>query len=184
MPTESSSDNNWASHTERCSGHLRHEIGHYYWHLLVVEGGCLEAFRSMFGDERRSYEESREEHYSRAIDVDWSETHVSEYATMHPWEDWAETFAHYLHIEAGLATASAIGLSAGEPARSAGIAAWTNRDHIAMGSMVQQWLGLTISLNAMAHAIGQSDLYPFVLSPKVVAKLDFVHRVVATHKCS
>ena len=138
----------------------------------------------MFGDERRSYEASREQHYSCDTDFDWSDTHVSGYATMHPWEDWAETFAHYLHLDAGLATAAAIGLNAGEPARSAGIAAWTNSDHIVIGSMVQRWLALTISLNAMARSIGQSDLYPFVLSPNVVAKLDFVHVAIGARTCS
>jgi hypothetical protein len=161
-------------------GHLRHEIGHYYWQLLVVEGGRQDAFRSLFGDERRSYQESRERHYASVLDGDWSGTHVSQYATMHPWEDWAETFAHYLHIDAGLATATGIGLSIGEPARSAGAAAWATREHITIGAMVQEWLGLTIALNAMARSIGQPDLYPFVLSPNVVEKLDFVHCAIAS----
>jgi hypothetical protein len=161
-------------------GHLRHEIGHYYWQLLVVEASRIEAFRLLFGDDRLSYEESREQHYGHGIDVDWSGTHVSQYATMHPWEDWAETFAHYLHIDAGLATATGIGLDVGEPARSAGIAAWSTREHITIGPMVQEWLGLTIALNGMARSIGQSDLYPFVLSPNVVEKLDFVHRAIGS----
>ena len=97
---------------------------------------------------------------------------------MHPWEDWAETFAHYLHIDAGLATAEAIGLAVGEPAQSAGRTACATRDDVTVGEMVQSWLGLTFALNAMARSIGQSDLYPFVLSPEVVEKLDFVHRCV------
>jgi hypothetical protein len=159
-------------------GHLRHEIGHYYWARLVRDH--LDAFRTLFGDERVSYEAALEQHYTAGADVDWSGTHVSQYATMHPWEDWAETFAHYLHIDAGLATASSIGLGVGEPARSAGHAAWSTREHIEIGPMVQSWLGLTIALNAMARSIGQSDLYPFVLSPVVVEKLDFVHRAIAT----
>ena len=92
--------------------------------------------------------------------LDWSSSHVSQYATMHPWEDWAETFAHYLHIDAGLGTASSIGIDVGEPARSAGVAAWVTRDHISIGPIVQSWLGLTLALNAMARSIGQSDLYP------------------------
>lgn len=159
-------------------GHLRHEIAHYYWPLLV-EGGRLDAFRELFGDERVSYEAALEQHYSHGPDFEWSSTHVSEYATMHPWEDWAETFAHYLHIDAGLVTASSTGLAIGEPARSAGRSAWVQRDHVTIGSMVQSWLGLTLALNAMARSIGQSDLYPFVLSPIVVEKLDFVHGAIA-----
>jgi hypothetical protein len=161
-------------------GHLRHEIGHYYWQLLVVDSGQLEAFRSVFGEEQRSYDASREQHYANGAGTDWSGTHVSEYATMHPWEDWAETFAHYLHIDAGLATATGIGLDVHDPARSAGIAAWSATEHVTIGPMVQRWLGLTIALNAMARSIGQPDLYPFVLSPNVVEKLDFVHRAITS----
>ena len=155
-------------------GHLRHEIGHYYWSSLVEQHGNVAAFRELFGDERMPYEDALVRYYSQS-DADWPHTHVSRYATMHPWEDWAETFAHHLHIDAGLATAEAIGLEVGEPAQSAGRAAWTTRDHITIGEMVQSWLGLTLALNAMARSIGQSDLYPFVLSPRVVEKLDFVH---------
>ena len=155
-------------------GHLRHEIGHYYWSSVVEQPGDVAAFRGMFGDERVPYEDALVRYYSQS-DADWPHTHVSRYATMHPWEDWAETFAHYLHIDAGLATAEAIGLTVGEPGQSAGRAAWTARDHVTIGEMVQSWLGLTLALNAMARSIGQSDLYPFVLSPQVVEKLDFVH---------
>lgn len=160
-------------------GHLRHEIGHYYWPSLVSQRGYLTEFRMLFGDERLTYKDARRQYYARD-DVDWSDTHVSQYATMHPWEDWAETFAHYLHIQAGLATAESIGLTVGEPARSAGRAAWRTRAHITIGEMVQSWLGLTIALNTMARSIGQADLYPFVLSPKVVEKLDLVHRCIST----
>jgi hypothetical protein len=155
-------------------GHLRHEIGHYYWPSLVEQAGQLDAFRRLFRDEREPYEDALVRYYA-LDDVGWFDGHVSRYATMHPWEDWAETFAHYLHIHDGLATAEAIGVSVGDPASSAGRAAWASRDHIAIGEMVQSWLGLTIALNAMARSIGQADLYPFVLSPEVVEKLDFVH---------
>ncbi len=156
-------------------GHLRHEIGHYYWPSLVQQQGHVPEFRTLFGDERVTYEDAKVRYYAQS-DVDWSSTHVSQYATMHPWEDWAETFAHYLHIDAGLVTAEAIGLAVEEPARSAGKSAWRTRDHITIGEMVHSWLGLSLALNAMARSIGQSDLYPFVLSPTVVEKLDFVHR--------
>ena len=158
-------------------GHLRHEIGHYYWPSLVEQNGNLSEFRSMFGNERVPYADALVRHYSQG-GAHWSDAHVSRYATMHPWEDWAETFAHYLHIDAGLATAEAIGLAVGEPARSAGRTACATRDDVTVGEMVQSWLGLTFALNAMARSIGQSDLYPFVLSPEVVEKLDFVHRCV------
>lgn len=164
-------------------GHLRHEVGHYFWPLLVVDGGRLDRFRELFGDERLSYEQAMEEHYRGGGPTDWISTHVSQYATMHPWEDWAETFAHYLHIRDGLETATSFGLLVGEPARSVGVDAWrtaegSSRDGAAVGGMVGDWLGLAVALNAMSRSIGQGDLYPFVLSPLVIDKLDFVHRAV------
>jgi hypothetical protein len=78
-------------------GHFRHEVGHYYWPILVEQTGELERWRELFGDERIDYEESLQRHYEQGPPADWSDRHVSAYATMHPWEDWAETFAHYLH---------------------------------------------------------------------------------------
>ena len=180
MRIASSSASSSVSRIARCSGHLRHEIGHYYWpEPRRAERAGLEAFRALFGDERVSYEDALERHYSQG-DTDWSGTHVSQYATMHPWEDWAETFAHYLHIDAGLVTA-AVDRSgrrrAGPVSRPSGLdEAWARLDR----EMVQSWLGLTLALNAMARSIGQSDLYPFVLSPEVVEKLDFVHRCIGT----
>ena len=74
-------------------GHFRHEIGHYYWPLLVERAGELERWRELFGDERLDYDSAIQRHYDQGPPVDWSQRHVSAYATMHPWEDWAETFA-------------------------------------------------------------------------------------------
>lgn len=161
-------------------GHLRHEIGHYYWPILVEDAGEIEAFRSSFGDERISYEDARARHYRSGSDDRWIETHVSQYATMHPWEDWSETFAHYLHIVDGLETAEGFGLSVGDPALDAGRRAWPvpGSSQAGVDDLVRRWLGLTFALNAMARSIGQNDLYPFVLSAPVVAKLGLVHRLV------
>lgn len=168
-------------------GHLRHEIGHYYWPLLVVDAGRVEAFRELFGDERVSYQSALDEHYGDAglVSPDpnrpsWVDSHVSEYATMHPWEDWAETFAHYLHIRAGLHTAHSYGIKIGEPALTAARETYTPDDDVQIGPTVQAWLGLTLGLNAMSRSIGESDLYPFVLSSEVIAKLDFVHLCVTS----
>ena len=164
-------------------GHLRHEIGHYFWPLLVVADVNLDRFRELFGDDRQSYEEALQRHYDQSAEARWTTTHVSQYATMHPWEDWAETFAHYLHIRDGLETASSFGLVVGEPARSVGAEAWnpsedSSREELAVEAMIDDWLGLTVALNAMSRSIGQADLYPFVLSPNVIDKLEFVHRCV------
>ena len=161
-------------------GHLRHEIGHYYWPMLVERAGLLDEYRSLFGDERASYEDALSQHYGGGSSADWVDTHVSQYATMHPWEDWAETFAHYLHIHGGLETSDAFGIEVGEPSRSAGAGAWASSTAVAIGPMIGTWLGLTFALNAMSRSIGQPDLYPFVLSPTVVSKLDFVHRAITS----
>ena len=158
-------------------GHLRHEIAHYYWPILVVEPGRTAEFRSLFGDEQASYQEALNRHYGDEAVRNWSSTHVSQYATMHPWEDWAETFAHYLHIEAGLETARSFGVHVVEPSWSAGQRA-VPAGAGDIGPMVGNWLSLTVALNGMSRSIGQGDLYPFVLSPAVVAKLDFVHRSI------
>ena len=162
-------------------GHLRHEIGHYYWPLLVERSGLLDEFRDLFGDERASYEDAMSQHYGDdGPQADWVDTHVSQYATMHPWEDWAETFAHYLHIHGGLETAESFGVDVGEPSRSAGAGAWASTTSVSIGPIVGRWLAVTFALNAMSRSIGQGDLYPFVLSPTVVSKLDFVHRAAGT----
>ncbi|MGK9518001.1 putative zinc-binding metallopeptidase, partial [Salmonella enterica subsp. enterica] len=79
-------------------GHFRHEVGHYYWDRLIANSHWLAAFRSLFGDERASYAEALDQHYQNGPRPDWQQTCVSAYATMHPWEDWAETWAHYLHM--------------------------------------------------------------------------------------
>ncbi len=90
-------------------GHLRHEIGHYYWPILAADDGRLERARALFGDERDDYAAALDRHYRDGPPPGWAERHVSAYATMHPWEDWAETFAHYLHIRDTLQTAAAYG---------------------------------------------------------------------------
>ncbi len=161
-------------------GHLRHEIGHYVWPLLVVETGRVDEFRALFGDERQSYEVALDRHYQTSRSTTWSSTHVSQYATMHPWEDWAETFAHYLHIRDGLETADAFGIDVADPSRSGGDRAWPTVEATEMGGIIRRWLGLTLALNAMSRAIGESDLYPFVLSSVVVDKLDLVHRLATS----
>jgi len=165
-------------------GHLRHEIGHYYWPRLVVDAGRVDAFRELFGDESISYQDALDQHYGDGSDGDgpasWVDRYVSEYATMHPWEDWAETFAHYLHIRAGLHTAKSYGIAIGEPSATAARETYTLDVGVEVGPTVQEWLALTLGLNAMSRSIGEGDLYPFVLSSEVIAKLDFVHRCVTT----
>ena len=162
-------------------GHLRHESGHYYWERLIADGPALPAFRALFGDERQSYEDARKRHYGGGPPAAWWEQHVSAYATMHPWEDWAETWAHYLHMVDGLETARTYGLSlrpntAGRGPEPGLEVARLDLD--AFADLVQGWIPLTVALNNMNRSFGMGDCYPFVLSPVAVEKIKFVHDVV------
>jgi hypothetical protein len=145
-------------------GHFRHEIGHYYWTVLVESGGDLAAFREVFGDERESYADAVSRHYSEGPPSGWEEHHVSAYATMHPWEDFAETFAHVLHIRDALETAHETGLSV-DPQL-----AMRDFGDVVVGT----WVPLSAALNQMNRSLGHGDLYPFVLAPAVVDKMVWV----------
>jgi hypothetical protein len=166
-------------------GHLRHEVGHYYWDVLVREGDKLEATRAMFGDERADYAEALEHHYETGPAPGWEQTHVSDYATAHAWEDFAETWAHYLHMVDTLDTARSFGITV-DPAVSTDPAndAQVGRDPYAaedFDTLVEAWLPLTVALNSLNRSMGQPDLYPFVLPPAVIAKLGFIHALVHGH---
>lgn len=152
-------------------GHLRHEVGHYYWPLLVTEGDARDRFLARFGDEREDYGEALERHYATGPPADWSQRFVSAYAATHPWEDWAETFAQYLHIWDALQTAAEYGVRVGhaEPDPAAGD----------FRALLARWLPLTYALNAINRSMGRDDLYPFVLAEPVIDKLAFVHELVA-----
>jgi hypothetical protein len=160
-------------------GHFRHEIGHYYEPILVDRTGQTEAARRLFGDERADYQEAIDKHYNDGPPANWEDSYVSEYATMHPWEDWAETWAHYLHIRDTLETAGAFDLrvSAGTPALSA-----DPDEEVAPGrpfsELLDDWLPLTYALNQINRSMGKDDLYPFTLPPAVIGKLSFVHQRV------
>ncbi len=163
-------------------GHFRHEIGHYYWDRLVRDGGLLEECREVFGDEREDYQAALTRHYNEGAPPGWQENFVSVYATTHAWEDFAETWAHYLHIIDGLETATAFGLEV-HPAAAEDrqLDAKARIDPYLWSSfteMIEVWLPLTYALNAMNRSMGLLDLYPFVLSPAVMHKLGFIHDLV------
>ena len=163
-------------------GHFRHESGHFYWDLLVRGGAWLEEFREHFGDETIDYGQALENHYANGPPPDWRERFVSAYASTHPWEDWAETWAHYLHIVDTLETAHAFGLrirprvdtDADRTVRHDSDA-YTQSDTV---SLIDDWLPLTFALNSLNRSMGHEDAYPFVLTPAAIEKLGFVHRVV------
>jgi hypothetical protein len=171
-------------------GHLRHEIGHWYWDVLVDGTDFLDRFRQLFGDEQVDYAESLEEHYGREDDRAWSETHVSHYAAAHPWEDWAETFAHYLHIRDTMETAESWGVHVDGPdldlnlAWDASLAVEPGEEVGSFDDLARAWIALALTLNAINRSMGKEDLYPFRLPPAVLEKMRFVHVVVTSYRGS
>jgi hypothetical protein len=165
-------------------GHFRHESGHYFWDRLVAtDAAMLNACRALFGDDRLDYAEALQKHYGEGAPPNWQDSHISVYATTHPWEDFAETWAHYLHIVDTLETASAFGLKVRPRLARGHIAASIDFDPYAMRAfepIVESWLPVEFATNSMNRSMGLLDLYPFVLSPKVIEKLGFMHAL--THQ--
>ncbi len=161
-------------------GHFRHEIGHYYWDLLIRDGGRLESFRALFGDEQTDYAEAMNAYYANGASVDWQDRYISAYASMHPWEDWAETWAHYLHIVDTLETCEHFGVRVSRPLPGADLqGAEPDFDPYRVPDVepiVANWVSLTFALNSINRSMGLQDLYPFVMSQPVIDKLAYVHR--------
>ncbi len=158
-------------------GHMRHESGHYYWARLIEGRPAHDRFRAQFGDERQDYAEALRVHYANGAAANWPDTFVSAYASAHPWEDWAETWAHYLHMVDTLDTAASCGLSLRptrqdepampEPPGATGVATFDQ--------LLDSWFPVTYALNNLNRGLGLSDAYPFVLATPAVEKLRFIH---------
>ena len=167
-------------------GHFRHEVGHYFWDRLIDGTPWLDEFRERFGDERADYAQALQQHYN-APKPDWLSSYVSSYASSHPWEDWAECWAHYLHIVDGLETASAWGLTlANAMPRSSGVPTSARPKPLDPAlplptPLIEQWLPVSQFINAMDRCLGTHDSYPFVLVTPVIEKLEFIHRVIGEH---
>lgn len=164
-------------------GHFRHEVGHWYWDRLVRDGGLLNACRAVFGDDSQDYDTALQTHYANGPRPGWQNEFVSSYAASHPWEDFAETWAHYFHIVDTLDTGRAWGFVVNPRVdREDVLTAMINFNVFAQSttitSIVESWLALSAALNALNRSMGHADPYPFVLSEPVVAKLDFVHDLV------
>lgn len=163
-------------------GHFRHEVGHYFWDVLVRDGGKLDECRRVFGDDSMDYDQALQRHYAEGAPADWQQNYVSAYATTHPWEDFAETWAHYLHIVDTLEMASEFGMEVrprvdrdGELSTRIRFNPYEAKD---VQTIVDAWLPFTFAMNSVNRAMGMRDLYPFILSPAVVAKLGFIHGLV------
>lgn len=160
-------------------GHFRHESGHYYFYLIEkLRPDLLSEFRYYFGDERQDYAEALQKHYEYGPQKNWQTNYISSYATAHPWEDWAETWAHYLHMMETLETAFYAGLAVN--AQQGSLANLT-MDECPIGAqnfekILNSWVTLTFNLNALNRSMGLEDAYPFKLSEIIKGKLRFIHR--------
>ncbi|HVW08035.1 MAG TPA: putative zinc-binding metallopeptidase [Bryobacteraceae bacterium] len=164
-------------------GHFRHESGHYYWDRLIAGGPELEAFRELFGDERADYGEALQRHYAEGAPTDWRERFVSAYAASHPWEDWAETWAHYLNMAETLDTAASFHVdieSVEMPIEGFEEEVLVKPDERFL-HFVNSWTRFTAVMNELARSMGVRDYYPFVLSKASVSKLHFAHTVIESH---
>lgn len=161
-------------------GHFRHEIGHFVWNRLVRDAGRLEECRAVFGDERVDYADALRHHHENGPQPDWQDNFISAYASTHPWEDFAECFAHYLHIVDTLETAHAFGLvidPRGHEEIAVRVAFEPYRASTAQ-QLVDAWIPLSVALNSVQRSLGEKDLYPFVVNAAVTVKLDYIHRLV------
>ena len=165
-------------------GHFRHEIGHYYWDRLIVGTPWLGKFRELFGDERANYAAALRANYKEGPPPDWASRYISTYASAHPWEDWAECFAHYLHLVDSLDTAMGFGMAGDgievetEPFKIADLYAPDDPDANRVLALVNGWMELVTALNELARSMGHRDFYPFVMSRQVLRKLHFIQLVV------
>ena len=166
-------------------GHFRHEIGHYYWDRLIRDAGRLQDFRQLFGDERLDYPMAQRNYYASGPPVNWQATWISAYASSHPWEDWAETWAHYMHMMDTLDTANNYQFSIqGSPIADPMPALRSNAQtetgsSTSFNELVTDWERLFTALNSLNRSMGLEDAYPFVITGLTLKKLSFLHNVAA-----
>lgn len=163
-------------------GHLRHEVGHYFWNRLVlIDAKILDEFRTLFGNELLNYSEALQTYYVKGAFNDWQESFISKYATSHPWEDWAETWAHYLHIMDVVETAYFFGLKVNPINETQGMSTNVSFDPYDMEDfdiIIKACIPLFFAVNSINRAMGVPDVYPFVITPTVIEKMKFIHKLV------
>lgn len=159
-------------------GHLRHELSHFFFQRFVDGWPEIAGFRDLFGDERADYNAALQQHYNQGPAADWQQRFVSAYASSHPWEDWAETCAHYLLMVEAVDTAAAWGL---QLSLAGGVQV---QPHLGAATapvqqmVVDHWLPVARFLNAMSRSLGLADSYPYLVPPPVVGKLRFVQHIL------
>ena len=167
-------------------GHFRHELGHYYWDRLIAGSPRQQQFRELFGDETADYQMALQNYYAQGPAADWTARTVTAYASAHPWEDWAETWAHYLHLFDSMETAAAYGLKldGGSPINVAGgeLTPPAPTQDMDFDAMWQNWHPFTLALNSINRGMGLPDLYPFIVPQPALEKLRFVHAIIREAK--
>jgi hypothetical protein len=148
----------------------------------------LDAFRALFGDERADYATALRTHYEQGPQPDWALKYVTSYASSHPWEDWAETWAHYLHMADTADTAMSFGVDATRAELASDLFEMNDLwqpehpDAAKFLDFLNGWVRLTNVLNELSRSMGQPDYYPFVLPRAAVGKLQFVHQVITEQR--
>jgi hypothetical protein len=167
-------------------GHLRHESGHFYWNRLVANSPNLIRFRELFGDENLDYNSALQTHYKQGPPAEWPERNITAYASSHPWEDWAETWAHYLHVIDTLEAAASFGVGIDPDNTDNGNGSTVEpiffEQQKDFDSLMTEWIPLTSALNSINRGMGLPDLYPFVTPPAVMEKLRFIHQLIHESK--
>lgn len=163
-------------------GHLRHEVGHYFWDRLVYNNtDVLFRFRALFGDEQSDYGEALKVYYEQGAPINWQQSFISKYATSHPWEDWAETWAHYLHIMDMVETAHFFGLGINPPDVLKEMVSDTTMDPYTIQDFQQildACIPLSFAVNSINRSMGIPDVYPFVVTEPVKEKMAFIHSLL------
>jgi hypothetical protein len=160
-------------------GHFRHEIGHFYWNALIYEAGFRAPFRLVFGDETENYQAALADYYARQDRSCDPASHISMYATSHPWEDWAETFAHFLHIVSTLDSLAGLPLSLDARGKHTLHDPYLESD---FGALLELWTPLAMTINRLNRSLGLADAYPFDISPAVEGKLHLVHMAITAFR--
>jgi hypothetical protein len=164
-------------------GHFRHEIGHWYWDQLVRDSAWLAPFTELFGDASQDYGAALQKHYADGPRPNWQDELISSYAGSHPWEDFAETWAHYFHMVDTLETGGSYGIVL-QPQLDHEHLLTTSLDFnvydpaLEMSTITDAWVALSAALNSFNRSMGLPDPYPFVLSPRVNEKLGFIHALI------
>jgi hypothetical protein len=174
-------------------GHFRHEVAHYYWDRFFKDqpdtDPNLAAFREVFGDERADYNAALQKHYQDGPTALAPGEFITVYASVHPWEDWAETWAHYMHMIDGAETARSFGLRSEIipipftpfPKDAITLPAqmnWPAKEKDDFLGLLRDWAKLSPAINEIVASLGHPAFYPFVFSETIIRKFFFVHHMI------